>query len=193
MLAIVGLGNPSSDHKYNRHNVGFMVLDSIKEKRDLENFRKKHDSLIINTKINSYPIILIKPQTYMNRSWISIINIINFYKLNIEDFIVIHDDLDIDLGKIKTKIGGGNGGHNGLKGIDENIGKNYRRIRIGIGHPGKKDLVNKHVLSNFRKSEYKIISMIIENITTQFEKLIENINNNVNQDLSELIDTNEVK
>ena len=193
MLALVGLGNPSLNHKKNRHNVGFMFIDYIVRQNELGSFQKKFDSLIIQTKIASKPILFIKPQTFMNRSGIALAKIMRFYKLNIENVIIFHDDLDISLGIVKTKIGGGNGGHNGLKSIDDNIGKNYRRIRIGIDHPGKKELVNKHVLGNFKNTEKIVIQSIIKNFTLQLETFIEYFNNGESIDLPSLIKLIEIK
>jgi len=193
MLALVGLGNPSLNHKKNRHNVGFMFIDYIVRQNELGSFQKKFDSLIIQTKISSKPVLFIKPQTFMNRSGIAIAKIMRFYKLNMNNVIIFHDDLDINLGIVKTKIGGGNGGHNGLKSIDENIGKNYRRIRIGIDHPGKKELVNKHVLGNFKNAEDIIIKSLIKNFTLQLENFIEYFNNSESIDLPSKIKLIEIK
>ena len=193
MLALVGLGNPSLNHKKNRHNVGFMFIDYIVRQNELGSFQKKFDSLIIQTKISSQPVLFIKPQTFMNRSGIAIAKIMRFYKLNMNNVIIFHDDLDINLGIVKTKIGGGNGGHNGLKSIDENIGKNYRRIRIGIDHPGKKELVNKHVLGNFKNVEDIIIKSLIKNFTLQLENFIEYFNNSESIDLPSKIKLIEIK
>jgi PTH1 family peptidyl-tRNA hydrolase len=123
----------------------------------------------------------------MNLSGKSIGNILNFYKLKCENVIVIHDDLDLSLGIVKTKIGGGSGGHNGLKSLDSIIGKNYRRLRIGIGHPGDKNLVNNYVLGDFSKSENFIINTLIKNISLNFDKIISNKEDNLSQLLAENI------
>ena len=113
----------------------------------------------------------------------------HFYKLDSKSFIIFHDDLDLNLGKIKTKIGGSDGGHNGLKSIDESIGDNYRRIRIGIGHPGKKELVNKYVLGDFKNNEYIAVMSLIENFSNQFDNLIDILNENLTNDISLIIRT----
>ena len=165
MLVLVGLGNPEAKYKLNRHNVGFMTIDSIVANYKLAPYKTKFQSQIITKKINDTPIIFSKPQTFMNLSGKSIGNILNFYKLKCENVIVIHDDLDLNLGTVKTKIGGSSGGHNGLKSLDSIIGKNYRRLRIGIGHPGDKTLVNNYVLGDFSKSENVIINILIKNIS----------------------------
>jgi PTH1 family peptidyl-tRNA hydrolase len=187
MLVLVGLGNPEAKYKLNRHNVGFMTIDSIVANYKLAPYKTKFQSQIITKKINDTPIIFSKPQTFMNLSGKSIGNILNFYKLKCENVIVIHDDLDLNLGTVKTKIGGSSGGHNGLKSLDSIIGKNYRRLRIGIGHPGDKTLVNNYVLGDFSKSENVIINILIKNISLNFDKIITKKEDNLSQLLAENI------
>jgi len=185
MIAIVGLGNPEDIHYKNRHNVGFMAIDNIVEYYKLGSFKNKFQSNIIINKINDIPIIILKPLTFMNLSGNSVNQIVKFYSLNTENIIVIHDDLDIQFGRVKIKIGGGNGGHNGLKNIDSHIGANYKRIRIGIGHPGNKELVNKFVLSNFNKEETIVLKKLLTNISKNIENIINN-NNNISEILNKL-------
>ena len=187
MLVLVGLGNPEAKYKLNRHNVGFMTIDSIVANYKLAPYKTKFQSQIVTKKINDTPVIFSKPQTFMNLSGKSIGNILNFYKLKCENVIVIHDDLDLNLGTVKTKIGGSSGGHNGLKSLDSIIGKNYRRLRIGIGHPGDKTLVNNYVLGDFSKSENFIINTLIKNISLNFDKIITKKENNLSQLLAENI------
>ena len=187
MLVLVGLGNPEAKYKLNRHNVGFMTIDSIVANYKLAPYKTKFQSQIITKKINDTPVIFSKPQTFMNLSGKSIGNILNFYKLKCENVIVIHDDLDLNLGTVKTKIGGSSGGHNGLKSLDSIIGKNYRRLRIGIGHPGDKTLVNNYVLRDFSKSENVIINILIKNISLNFDKIITKKEDNLSQLLAENI------
>jgi len=187
LLVLVGLGNPESKYKLNRHNVGFMAIDSIVAKYKLAPYKTKFQSQIVTKKINDTPVIFSKPQTFMNLSGKSIGNILNFYKLKCENVIVIHDDLDLNLGTVKTKIGGSSGGHNGLKSLDSIIGKNYRRLRIGIGHPGDKTLVNNYVLGDFSKSENVIINILIKNISLNFDKIITKKEDNLSQLLAENI------
>jgi len=187
MLVLVGLGNPEAKYKLNRHNVGFMAIDSIVANYKLAPYKTKFQSQIVTKKINDTPVIFSKPQTFMNLSGKSIGNILNFYKLKCENVIVIHDDLDLNLGTVKTKIGGSSGGHNGLKSLDSIIGKNYRRLRIGIGHPGDKTLVNNYVLGDFSKSENVIINILIKNISLNFDKIIKNKEDNLSQLLAENI------
>ena len=187
MLVLVGLGNPEAKYKLNRHNVGFMTIDSIVANYKLAPYKTKFQSQIVTKKINDTPVIFSKPQTFMNLSGKSIGNILNFYKLKCENVIVIHDDLDLNLGTVKTKIGGSSGGHNGLKSLDSIIGKNYRRLRIGIGHPGDKTLVNNYVLGDFSKSENVIINILIKNISSNFDKIITKKEDNLSQLLAENI------
>lgn len=191
MLVLVGLGNPEAKYKLNRHNVGFMAIDRIVENYELGPYKTKFQSHIVTKKINSTPIIFSKPQTFMNLSGQSIGNILSFYKLKCENVIVIHDDLDLNIGIVKTKIGGGSGGHNGLKSLDSIIGKNYRRLRIGIGHPGDKNLVNNYVLGDFNKNENIIINEILKNITFNLANILKNINDNLSQFLAENINNKE--
>ena len=191
MLVLVGLGNPEAKYKLNRHNVGFMAIDRIVKNYELGPYKTKFQSHIFTKKINSTPIIFSKPQTFMNLSGQSIGNILSFYKLKCENVIVIHDDLDLNIGIVKTKIGGGSGGHNGLKSLDSIIGKNYRRLRIGIGHPGDKNLVNNYVLGDFSKNENIIINEILKNITFNLANILKNINDNLSQFLAENINNKE--
>ena len=191
MLVLVGLGNPEAKYKLNRHNVGFMTIDHIVENYELGPYKNKFQSHIVTTTINATPIIFSKPQTFMNLSGQSIGNILSFYKLKCENVIVIHDDLDLNIGIVKTKIGGGSGGHNGLKSLDSIIGKNYRRLRIGIGHPGDKNLVNNYVLGDFNKNENIIINEILMNITFNLANILKNINDNLSQFLAENINNKE--
>ncbi len=184
MLALVGLGNPKEKHNNNRHNVGFMAIDHIVENHELGPFKTKFQSKIIIKTLYDIPVILFKPQTFMNLSGQSLNDLINFYKLNTENIIIFHDDLDLKFGTIKAKIGGGNGGHNGLKNIDSHIGNNYKRIRIGIGHPGDKNIVNKYVLSDFTKQENNIITKILNLISKNLETIIKN--KNISHTMSEI-------
>ncbi len=189
MIALIGLGNPEEVHSKNRHNIGFMAIDRISKDYNLKPFKLKFKSKIINGTLNNLPVILLKPQTYMNLSGNCVNEIVNFYKIKTENVIVIHDDLDLNLGKIKCKIGGGNGGHNGLKNIDSYIGNNYRRIRIGIGHPGRKELVNKFVLSNFTKVEIKIVNFLLNDISNNISEIIDK--NNLKKTINVSFNNNE--
>lgn len=177
MLVLVGLGNPETKYSMNRHNVGFMTIDSISKKYAFSPFKSKFQAHITKKQLSDKTVLLVKPQTFMNLSGQSLNQIKKFYKIENNNFIVIHDDLDLKIGDARTKIGGGSGGHNGLKSIDSHIGNDYIRIRIGIDHPGNKDLVNKYVLSDFNNTDLVLISPLIDNICSNLKNIIENIDN----------------
>ncbi len=162
MFLIVGLGNPGSEYDKTRHNVGFMTVDELAQTYRFTPFKAKFDGLIAEGKIANEKIYILKPQTYMNLSGNSVIKAANFYKILPQNIIVIHDDMDLPVGKIKAKSGGGTGGHNGLKSIDAAVSPNYNRIRIGVGHPnqGGEAVIN-HVLSRFSKADTEIIAQEI--------------------------------
>lgn len=149
----VGLGNPGTQYSLNRHNIGFMALDVIANIQNFPSFRSKFSSQVSESRLNGCKVILIKPQTYMNLSGRPVAEAIKFYKVPLNNIYVFHDDLDVEPGRIKIKQGGGAGGHNGLKSLDQCIGQDYWRIRMGIGHPGFKDAVNGYVLGNFHADD----------------------------------------
>ena len=176
MLVLVGLGNPETKYSMNRHNIGFMTIDSISKKYSFSPFKSKFQAHITKKQLSDKTVLLVKPQTFMNLSGQSLNQIKNFYKIENNNFID-HDDLDLKIGDARTKIGGGSGGHNGLKSIDSHIGNDYIRIRIGIDHPGNKDLVNKYVLSDFNNTDLVLISPLIDNICSNLKNIIENVDN----------------
>ena len=153
MLIWVGLGNPSKKHEKQRHNVGFMAVDEIASEYSFGSWREKMNAHIAEGEISGQKIMLVKPQTFMNRSGISVSQISKFYKISENSIYVFYDDIDLKSGQIKVKIGGGHGGHNGLRDIDQHIGKEYWRIRIGIGRPHEKALVHNWVLNDFSLEE----------------------------------------
>jgi PTH1 family peptidyl-tRNA hydrolase len=153
MLLIVGLGNPGARYAYNRHNIGFMAAEDIAERWRFGPFRSKFQGQLAEGRLAGRSVLLFKPLTYMNESGRAVGQAVRFYKLAPEDVIAIHDDLDLAPGKCRVKKGGGAGGHNGLRSMDSQIGKEYWRIRLGIGHPGDKDLVHGYVLHDFAKSD----------------------------------------
>lgn len=155
MHLIVGLGNPGDKYKGNRHNIGFMAVDAIARRHNFPAFREKYQGLISEGTINGEKVLLLKPQTFMNSSGDSVQQVVKFYKLSAADVSVLYDEIDLAPGKARVKVGGGNGGHNGLRSIDPQIGLNYHRVRLGIGHPGHKDLVMPHVLGDFSKAEQR--------------------------------------
>lgn len=154
---LVGLGNPGGEYAGNRHNVGFMAIDRIAEINRFSAFKKKFGGLLAEGSIEGAKVFLLKPLTYMNLSGEAVASAASFYKIPPERIIVFHDELDLPLAKIRVKQGGGHGGHNGLKNIDSHLGKDYWRVRIGIGHPGDKEMVTNHVLSDFSKGEQKAV------------------------------------
>lgn len=161
MFLLIGLGNPGKEYEKTRHNIGFMVIDAIADKYSLSSPKVKFSAHVSEGEINGHKVITLKPKTYMNRSGISVVEAVKFYKIPLENIIVFHDDIDLELGRIKTKIGGGSGGHNGIKDIDAHIGKEYKRVRIGVGHPGHRDDVSDYVLANFAKAEEDEVARVI--------------------------------
>lgn len=165
MQIIAGLGNPGQTYQNNRHNIGFMAADAIHAGGGFSPWREKFQALIAEGALNKQKLLLVKPQTYMNNSGQSLAAILQFYKLTAENISVFHDELDLSPGKIKIKTGGGSGGHNGIKSIDAHCGKNYRRIRLGIGHPGhEKELVHHYVMGNFSKAEQEWLMPMLDSI-----------------------------
>ena len=149
MLLFVGLGNPNPNSENNRHNVGFKIIDAINQKFKLSKQKPKFKGLLTTGNINDKKVYAIKPLTFMNNSGVCIRELIEYFKIDSENVIVFHDDLDIDFGKIKAKFGGSSAGHNGITSIDKFIGKEYSRIRIGIGKPTTKSEIVDHVLNDF--------------------------------------------
>jgi PTH1 family peptidyl-tRNA hydrolase len=172
MLLLVGLGNPNPNNTNNRHNVGFLVIDAINAKFKLSKQKPKFKGLLTTGKINEQKVYAIKPLTFMNNSGICIREIIEYFKINVKDVFVFHDDMDIDIGKIKVKFGGGNAGHNGIESIDKNIGKDYSRVRIGIGRPKNNSTGVEHVLDNFANEEKKDMEEVNNNIIKSLSILI---------------------
>ena len=148
-----GLGNPGARYALNRHNVGFMAADMIAEAHGFAPWTKKFRSLAAEGRVGRYKVLLLKPQTFMNDSGDAVRQALRFYKLDLDSLTVFHDELDLAPMKVKVKHGGGTAGHNGLRSIDAHLGPEFRRVRIGIGHPGLKHLVTPHVLGNYAKAE----------------------------------------
>lgn len=175
MKLIIGLGNPGKEYSNTRHNVGFEVINKILElnKTGMIN-KEKLKANIANININKTNLILAQPTNFMNLSGESVSSLSRFYKINPSNIIVIHDDIDLPLGKIKVKIGGGSGGHNGLKSIDKYIGKEYLRIRIGIGRPeNPKYDISSYVLEKFSTNEKKIMDNMINKTTSSIQSIIQ--------------------
>lgn len=170
----VGLGNPGPQYALNRHNVGFMVCDALAEVHEFGTVQKKFSGWVQEGRIGSEKIILLKPATYMNESGRAVGEALRFYKLAPEDVLVFHDELDLAPFKVKARLGGGLAGHNGLKSISQHIGPDFRRVRIGIGHPGNKDQVSPYVLGNYSKAEIDPLSDMLSAIGCEAQWLAAN-------------------
>ena len=173
MLLFVGLGNPTPDSENNRHNVGFKIIDTMNKKFNLSKQKPKFKGLLTTGNIGNEKVYAIKPLTFMNNSGICIRELIEYFKINAEDVIVFHDDLDVEFGKIKAKFGGSSAGHNGIASIDKFIGKDYSRVRIGIGKPKNNVDVADYVLQNFDEDEIMSIEKISKDITDSISILLE--------------------
>ena len=172
MLLFVGLGNPTPDSENNRHNVGFKIIDAINKKFSLSKQKPKFKGLLTTGNIEGEKVYAIKPLTFMNNSGICIRELLEYFKIDAEDVIVFHDDLDVEFGKIKAKFGGSSAGHNGIASIDKFIGKDYSRVRVGIGKPKNKIEISDYVLQNFDEEELIGINKISKNITESIGDLI---------------------
>ncbi len=172
MLLFVGLGNPTPDSENNRHNVGFKIIDSINKEFNLSKQKPKFKGLLTTGNIADQKVYAIKPLTFMNNSGICIRELIEYFKIDAEDVIVFHDDLDVEFGKIKAKFGGSSAGHNGIASIDKFIGKDYSRVRIGIGKPKENIEVSDYVLQNFDEDEIIGLDKITNHITKSISILI---------------------
>ena len=184
MLLFVGLGNPTPNSENNRHNIGFKLIDALNQKFGLSKQKPKFKGLLTTGNIENKKIYAIKPLTFMNNSGICIRELIEYFKIGSEDIIVFHDDLDIEFGKVKAKFGGSSAGHNGIESIDKFIGKDYSRVRIGIGRPKIKTDVSDHVLKNFDEDEMiqleKITNNIIDSISILIDKKLDLFSSTVN-------------
>ncbi|RZI47555.1 aminoacyl-tRNA hydrolase [Rickettsiales endosymbiont of Peranema trichophorum] len=183
---IVGLGNPDQRYERTRHNYGFLVIDEIAKHFDFPKFTRRFHGEMSSHTIFDQKVFLLKPQTYMNRSGVAVQEVLQFYKFAPSELIVIHDDLDIAFGKIKIKSGGGNGGHNGLKSIDELIGVEYTRMRLGISKPTYSTDVSDYVLSTFTQEELKDVEGVTKFIAQHIDLLLANKHSNF---LSKYVET----
>ena len=153
MRLFVGLGNPGAKYQGNRHNIGFMVLDEIARRHGFAPWRRRFQGEISEGTLGGERVILLKPMTFMNESGRSVQEAAAFFKISLGDIAVFHDELELPFAKVRVKVGGGIAGHNGLRSISAHVGNDYRRVRLGIGHPGAKELVHGHVLNDFAKAE----------------------------------------
>lgn len=172
MLLIAGLGNPGQKYENNRHNVGFMAADAIARRHSFSPWSKKFSGLIAEGRIGGEKVLLLKPQTFMNLSGQSVGEAMRFHKIDISQLVVLYDELDLAPGKVRVKTGGGAGGHNGIRSIDAHCGKEYRRVRIGIGHPGAKELVSPYVLGDFSKADREWLDPLIDAIADNADTLV---------------------
>jgi peptidyl-tRNA hydrolase, PTH1 family len=173
-LLIAGLGNPGEKYARHRHNVGFMAVDAIAARHRFQPFRPRYSGLAAEGILGERKTILLKPMTYMNDSGDSVGAAFRYLKLSVEDAVVIHDELDLQAGKLRAKAGGGDAGHNGLRSITATLGPNYRRVRIGIGHPGVPELVHGYVLHDFSKADLQWLSPMLEAIAEAAAYLAKN-------------------
>ncbi|MGI9492268.1 MAG: aminoacyl-tRNA hydrolase [Geminicoccaceae bacterium] len=174
MLLIVGLGNPGADYARHRHNIGFMALDALAETYRFPPWRSKYSSEITEGQLGNAKVMLQKPQTFMNRSGLAVAQAANFYKLALDDLLILHDELDLAPGKVRIKTGGGVAGHNGLRSIASSIGtKDFRRVRFGIGHPGDKNRVTGHVLGNFSSADREWLFPLLDAFVAAAPHLVE--------------------
>ncbi|MFB9952249.1 aminoacyl-tRNA hydrolase [Rhizobium puerariae] len=172
MLIIAGLGNPGSKYAGNRHNIGFMAVDAIQRRPGFSPWSKKFKAEISEGELAGEKVLLMKPQTFMNLSGEAVGEAMRFYKLGPENVIAIYDELDLPPGRARIKTGGGHGGHNGVKSLDAHSGKDYRRLRLGIGHPGAKELVHNHVLGDFAKADQTWLSPLLDALADNAEMLV---------------------
>ncbi len=172
MWLFVGLGNPGQQYQKNRHNIGFMAVDAIVRRHNFSGWTKKFQGEVSQGDLNGEKILLLKPQTFMNLSGQSVQSAASFYKIAMDHIMVFHDELDLLPGKIRTKKGGGAAGHNGLKSIDAHLGQEYWRLRMGIGHPGNKDMVSPYVLGDFAKADETWLEPLLDAVGKHAERIV---------------------
>jgi PTH1 family peptidyl-tRNA hydrolase len=164
MLLFVGLGNPGAAYAGNRHNIGFMAVEAIAKRHGLGPWRRRFQGVTAEGPLAGERVLMLLPGTFMNESGRAVAEAAHFYKLGIGDVVVFHDEIELLPGKVRLKTGGGNAGHNGLRSITEHIGNDYRRVRMGVGHPGVKELVHGHVLNDFAKSERPWVEALCDTV-----------------------------
>jgi len=173
MLLLVGLGNPGSRYAGNRHNIGFMAVDAIAKRRGIGPWRRRFQGVSAEGPLGGERALLLLPGTYMNESGRAVAEAAHFYKLGLSDIVVVHDEIDLPPGKVRVKTGGGVAGHNGLRSISAHIGNDFRRVRIGVGHPGVKELVEAYVLNDFAKEERPWVEALCAIIADNAELLVQ--------------------
>ncbi|HZL39876.1 MAG TPA: aminoacyl-tRNA hydrolase [Pseudolabrys sp.] len=173
MLLFVGLGNPGERYVGNRHNIGFMAVQAIAKRHDISPWRRKFQGVAVEGAVGGEKVLLLLPGTFMNESGRAVAEAANFYKLDAGHVVVFHDEAELTPGKVRLKLGGGNAGHNGLRSITEHIGNDYHRVRLGIGHPGNKDMMESYVLQDFAKSERPWVEALCDIVADNVALLIE--------------------
>ncbi len=173
MLLFAGLGNPGPKYAENRHNIGFMAVDEIVRRHNFSGYRKRFQGNVSEGLVAGHRILVLKPGTHMNRSGQAVGEAMRFYKIPIADVIVFHDEIDLTPGKIKIKTGGGAAGNNGVRSVISHIDADFRRVRLGVGHPGHKDEVHNHVLSDFSKADQAWLDPLIDAIAAEATWLAE--------------------
>jgi len=172
-MLLVGLGNPGRRYAKNRHNIGFMALDEIARRYGFAPWRRRFQGEIAEGQVGGMRVLALKPTTGMNGSGQSVGEAGRFFKLKAGDVLVVHDEMDLKPGKIRVKQGGGAGGHNGLRSLDSHIGPNYRRLRLGVGHPGHKDQVTGYVLRDFAKADAEWLPKLLDAVAEEFPRLVQ--------------------
>ena len=173
MLLFVGLGNPGERYVGNRHNIGFMAVQAIAKRHDIAPWRRRFQGVAVEGTIGAEKVLLLLPGTFMNESGRAVAEAAHFYKLEAGQIVVFHDEAELPPGKVRLKIGGGNAGHNGLRSISEHIGNDYRRVRLGVGHPGDKDMMESYVLQDFAKSERPWVEALCDIVADNAALLVE--------------------
>lgn len=173
MLLFVGLGNPGTKYSGNRHNIGFMAVDEIVRRHNFSSWRKKFNSEMSEGALAGEKVMVLKPQTYMNESGRAVGEAVRFHNIPLQNVYVFYDELDLEPGKMRVKLSGGAAGHNGIRSIAAHISPEFKRVRLGIGHPGDKDMVMPHVLGDFAKSDREWLVKLLEGVADEVELLVE--------------------
>lgn len=173
MLLVAGLGNPGFEYARNRHNIGFMAIDAIIQRYAFAHFRARFQGQVAEGDIAGQKVIALKPLTFMNDSGRSVAAAAAFYRVPPADVVVLHDEIDLGSGRLRVKTGGGHAGHNGLRSIQAHLGADFRRVRLGVGHPGEKDRVAGYVLKNFAKADQEWLERTLEAIAENFGHIVE--------------------
>ncbi|MCG8594100.1 MAG: aminoacyl-tRNA hydrolase [Kiloniellales bacterium] len=172
MLLLVGLGNPGPKYAQNRHNIGFLAVDEIVRRHGFGPWRARFQGQASEGRMGTQKILVLKPETYMNESGRAAGEALRFYKLEPDEVFVFYDEIDLAPAKLRVKLGGGTAGHNGLRSLSAHIGPDFWRIRLGVGHPGRKELVQRHVLSDFTKAEWPAMEKLIDAVAAELPKLL---------------------